>query len=174
MRAWIVVESSFGNTREIAGAVAEGLGRYMTVDVRDVGDAPGTVDDDVDLLVVGGPTHALGMSRPGTRGDAARQAGLPAAADVGVREWLESGPTGIRQVAAFDTRIDKKWVPGSAAHGIAKRLRRLGGTLVAKPESFRVTGTPGPLAGGELDRARRWGEQLAAESVLVGSPPSKR
>ena len=173
MRAWIVVESSFGNTREIAGAVAEGLGRYMTVDVRDVEQAPGTIDDEVDLLVVGGPTHALGMSRPDTRRNAARQAGHPAA-DVGVREWLESGPVGIRQVAAFDTRINKAWVPGSAARGIAKLLRRLGGTLVAKPESFRVVGTAGPLAAGELDRARRWGEQLAAESVLIGSPPSKR
>jgi len=172
MRAWIVVESSFGNTRAIAGAVAEGLGRYMTVDVRDVDEAPGTVDDDVDLVVVGGPTHALGMSRPDTRRDAARQAGHSTAAKVGVREWLESGPTGIRQAAAFATRIDKGWVPGSAARGIAKQLRKIGGTLVAKPESFRVVATAGPLAAGELDRARRWGEQLAAESVLAGSPPS--
>lgn len=173
MRAWIVVESSFGNTRAIAGAVAEGLGRYMTVDVRDVDEAPGTIDDDVDLLVVGGPTQAFGMSRPDTRRAATEQGASPAATRLGIREWLESEPAGIRQVAAFDTRINKAWIPGSAARGIAKRLRALGGTLVARPESFRVTATPGPLAAGELDRARRWGEQLAAESVLVGSPPSK-
>jgi hypothetical protein len=146
----------------------------MTVEVYDVDDTPGTVDDGVDLVVVGGPTHALGMSRPDTRRDAARQAGHSPEPKTGVREWLEAGPTGIRHAAAFDTRIDKPWVPGSAARGIAKRLRKLGATLVAKPESFRVVATSGPLAAGELDRARRWGGQLAAESVLAGSSPSKQ
>jgi hypothetical protein len=33
--------------------------------------------------------------------------------------------------------------------------------VVATPaRSFYVAGTPGPLLPGELDRARRWGEQL--------------
>ncbi len=174
MRALVVVESSFGNTFAIAGAIAEGLGRFMTVDSCDIGDAPGTIEDGVDLVVVGGPTHAFGMSRPGTRQDAARQAGHSTAAKIGVREWLASGPTGIRRVAAFDTRINKRWVPGSAAHGIARRLRKLGATLVADPESFRVVGTPGPLAAGELDRARHWGEQLATTLTVAGGPPAKR
>jgi hypothetical protein len=170
MRALIVVESSFGNTMAVASAVADGLGQYMTVDVRDVAEAPASVEEPVDLVVVGGPTHAFGMSRPKTRLDAARQAGHPAGgARTGVREWLESAPTGIGRAAAFDTRIRNGWVPGSAARGIAKRLRRLGAVLVAAPESFRVVGTPGPLADGELDRARRWGGQLAAEAVLTGS-----
>jgi hypothetical protein len=46
--------------------------------------------------------------------------------------------------------------------GILLQLRRLGATLLAGPQSFYVTGTSGPLAPGELDRARRWGEQLGA------------
>jgi hypothetical protein len=70
--------------------------------------------------------------------------------------------------------INKAWVPGSAAHGIAKRLSKLGATLVADPESFRVVGTPGPLAAGELDRARQWGEQLATTITVPGGPSSKR
>jgi hypothetical protein len=167
MRALVVVESSFGNTHAIARAIADGLGRYMTVDVCDIGDAPTTIEDGIDLVVVGGPTQALGMSRPNTRQDAARQAGHPTAPGIGVREWLASGPTGIRRAAAFDTRIDKSWVPGSAARGIAKRLSKLGATLVADPESFRVVGTRGPLAEGELDRARRWGGQLAATAITL-------
>jgi hypothetical protein len=174
MRALVVVESSFGNTSTIARAVAEGLGRFMTVDVCDIGAAPETIDDGVDLVVVGGPTQAFGMSRPDTRRDAARQAGHSTAPRIGVREWLASAPTGIRRAAAFDTRINKGWVPGSAARGIAKRLSKLGATLVADPESFRVVGTPGPLAAGELDRARHWGEQLAATLAVTGGPPSKR
>jgi hypothetical protein len=174
MRALVVVESSFGNTFMIARAIADGLGRSMTVDICEIGDAPGTIDDDFDLVVVGGPTQALGMSRPGTRQDAARQAGHSTTPKIGVREWLASAPTGIRRAAAFDTRINKGWVPGSAAHAIARRLRRLGATLAADPESFKVVGTPGPLAAGELDRARRWGEQLAAAITPTGRAPTKR
>jgi hypothetical protein len=170
MRALIVVESSFGNTLAIGSAIAQGLGRFMTVDVCDVTDAPAAIEDGIDLVVIGGPTQAFGMSRPGTREDAARQAGHSTAAKIGVREWLDSDPAGIRRAAAFDTKINKGWVPGSAAHAIARRLRKLGATLVADPESFRVVGTPGPLAAGELDRARQWGEQLATAVTVTSGP----
>ena len=50
MRALIVVESSFGNTRAVAGAVAEGLGEVMAVDLRDIADAPATLEPGIDLL----------------------------------------------------------------------------------------------------------------------------
>jgi hypothetical protein len=172
MRALIVVESWFGNTLAVANAVAEGLGEFMTVDVRTVDEAPAQLTEDVDLIVVGGPTHAFGMSRPNTRRDAAQQAGVTAGTERGIREWLTSSPVGVQRAAAFDTRIDKRWVPGSAARGILRRLRKLGATLVTGPQSFRVTGTSGPLAPGELDRARRWGEQLATVIVGADRPPS--
>jgi len=161
MRALIVVESSFGNTRAVADAVAAGLHQVLDVEVVDVADAPSVPESPLDLLVVGGPTHAFGMSRPETRKDAARQAGTGGGEGIGVREWLAGAAPTTGAAAAFDTRIDKKWVPGSAARGIAKGLRALGATLVVPPEGFRVTGTPGPLATGELERARRWGERLA-------------
>ena len=160
MRALIVVESWFGNTRAVAEAIADGLGRFMTVDISEVGDAPARVASDVDLVIVGGPTHALGMSRPNTRREAAQQAGVTTGTERGIREWLASAPSGIQRAAAFDTRIYVRWVPRSAVRGILLQLRRLGATLVAGPQSFRVAGTPGPLAPGELDRARQWGEQL--------------
>jgi hypothetical protein len=48
-----------------------------------------------------------------------------------------------------------------AARGIAKRLRRRGFETIAEPESFLVEESEGPLAAGEVDRARRWGEALA-------------
>ena len=54
---------------------------------------------------------------------------------------------------------------GSAAHGMARRLRRHGYGLVVEPESFFVEGTPGPLEEGELERAKEWGRTLANEVV---------
>jgi hypothetical protein len=174
MRALIVVESWFGNTLAVANAVADGLGELMTVDVRNVDEAPAQLTEDVDLVVVGGPTHAFGMSRPNTRRDAAQQAGVTTGTGRGIREWLTSSPSGIQRAAAFDTRIDRRWVPGSAARGILLRLRKLGATPITGPQSFRVTGTSRPLVSGELDRARRWGEQLATAVVGADRPPSLR
>ena len=72
MRALVVYESMFGNTRLVAEAVAEGLSSGLDVDVVEVAAAP-TSFDDVELVVVGGPTHALGMTRQRTRDDARRQ-----------------------------------------------------------------------------------------------------
>ena len=54
--------------------------------------------------------------------------------------------------------------PGTAD----KLLRRHGFRPVARPETFWVTGTFGPLRDGEVDRARRWGEQLAAAAAGAG------
>jgi hypothetical protein len=174
MRALIVVESWFGNTLAVANAVADGLGEFIPVDVRTVDEAPTQLAEDVDLVVVGGPTHAFGMSRLNTRRDAAQQAGVTMGTERGVREWLASSPIGMQRAAAFDTRIDKRWVPGSAARGILLQLRKVGATLITGPQSFRVSGTSGPLAPGELDRARRWGEQLATAIVGADRPPSVR
>jgi hypothetical protein len=166
MRTLVVYESMFGNTQAIAKAIANGLSPRMRVEVLEVGVAPTTIDDDVALLVVGGPTHAFGMSRPQTRQDAARQAtaGL-VSRRLGLREWLTTvrGPAGVA-AAAFDTRISKPRLPGSAARAAEKRLRRLGFRIVAPAASFYVDGTSGPLLEGEQQRARRWGESIASKT----------
>ena len=103
---------------------------------------------------------------------AARQDGSPPVR--GMREWLGDVARPLAGVlgAAFDTRVHAP-VPGSAARGESKRLRRLGVQLIAPATTFWVGGTPGPVLGGELDRARRWGEQLAHE-VLAAHRPAGR
>jgi hypothetical protein len=176
MDALVVVESVFGNTRRIAEAVAEGLGPRVHARVVDVAEARGLTDG-VDILVVGGPTHAFGMTRLSTRQSAAAQAGNGAvAAEVGLREWLETvGPAAPGQlVAAFDTRVGGPWVVGSAAAGALRRLRRLGYERITRPESFRVSGTKGPLGSGELERARLWGSGLVARVVADAAGRSAR
>jgi hypothetical protein len=162
MHALVVYESMFGNTRAVAEAIAEGIEGQATVELREVGTAP-DIGPDVDLLVVGGPTHAFGLTRASTRASAKDQATEAlVSAGIGVREWLDDLPSTDRavNVAAFDTRVTPARVPGSAAKGIAKRLRAKGFNPVRKPTTFWVRGTPGPLADGELDRARAWGATL--------------
>jgi hypothetical protein len=164
MRALVVYESMFGNTEAVAQAVAGGILESMGVDLVEVGAAPDVVPGDVALVVVGGPTHAFGMSRPATRLDAARQSPAVVSHPRGIREWLKNLPvrTNASQAAAFDTSATSR-VTGSAARAASRRLDRLDYPLVAPPESFRVTGVAGPLADGELDRARAWGKALGAE-----------
>lgn len=174
MRAVVVYESMFGNTHAIAEAVAKGLATGNEVKIVPVGEALRLPLEGVDLVVVGGPTHARGMSRRGTRrgapGMAEKSGGAlvmdPGANGPGVREWLASLGRERARAAAFDTRIKGPAVlAGRASRGIARGLRRHGFHLVAKPESFLVDGKS-KMVDGELERARSWGEHLSVELGL--------
>lgn len=164
MKALIVVESLFGNCRKVAEAVAEGLNHHMSVEIVDPAHAHAPLLELVDLLVVGGPTHALSMTRESTRQDAVRQGAPAAAATTGIREWIERLHTGPHSelVATFDTRVGRtRHLPGSAARSAGRALRRHGYRPAVAPESFYVADVDGPLLDGELDRARAWGQRLA-------------
>lgn len=172
LRAMVIYESMFGNTQRVAQAIGRGLAARVPVDVVEVGHAPPQLDDDVDLVVVGGPTHAFGLSSERTRRSAAQQA--PAgvvSTGLGVREWVAClAPHGDRlAVAAFDTHIDKTWVPGAASRKLDKMMRGMGLFVLEPPTSFYVHDTAGPLVGGEAERAellgRRLGEQLLASRL---------
>lgn len=169
MNALVVYESLYGNTRQIADAIAEALRDTAHVVVVEVGDASASVVDTADMLIVGGPTHVHGLtstlSRRGAQRDAAKQ-GLPEPDIAGppLREWFDriQPLQQARPAAAFDTRIGKpKLLTGSAASAIARRLRRHGYHVVAE-ESFIVDDTAGPLQEGELERARAWGRALSS------------
>ena len=105
MKALVVYESMFGNTEAVARAVAEGLsgaGQPVEVDLREVAQAPSPVTGPVDLIVVGGPTHAFSLSRPSTRADAVKQGAPTRATEQGLREWLSrlaQGPHAERVTA---------------------------------------------------------------------------
>ena len=132
MRATVVHESPFGGTEAMARAIAVGLSEHPDVETVEGGTSPSTIRDDLDLVVVGGPTHAFGPSRPGARRSAAAQIRRPlVSAGTGLPEWSAAPqirPATRRGCAAatFDTRVGKSWVPGSAAHAVEGRLRGRG------------------------------------------------
>lgn len=171
MRAIVVYESIYGNTRAVAGAIAAGLSEHADVVVRRVAEADDKALDGVHLLVVGGPTHMHGLPTSLSRRMAVKaaeedgHAGVePHASDEpGIRAWLSALEGAKLRAAAFDTRIDRSpALTGSAARGISGRLHHRGFTLAAEPESFFVEDSEGPLDEGELERARAWGASLAA------------
>jgi flavodoxin len=166
MKTLVVYESMFGNTGAIARAIASGLEGHCDVEVHDVQDVPAEAVRTADLIVAGGPTHAFSMSRPSTRADAVKQGAPQRDAATGLREWLAelSSSPHTALVATFDTRVDKvRLLPGCAAKSALKTVHRLGYRTAAKPHSFYVSDTHGPLLPGEADRARAWGETLGAE-----------
>jgi flavodoxin len=170
MTALVLVESSFGNTRAIAEAIRDGLAEHTQTELLDITRAPSELRETVDLLVLGGPTHAFGMSRPQTREDAARQGAHPSDTRVGIREWIAGlAPDGHRPpVVTFDTRTKHRWIPGSAASQAAAALAQHGFPSAGARQSFRVDDVAGPLMPGEIERAKTWGDQLGATLETQG------
>jgi len=146
MKALIVYDSVYGNTEKIARAIAEAITPSGEVKVLRAGEANPSELASIDLLIVGSPTHG---GRP----------------TLAIQDLLNKVPKlslqGIN-VAAFDTRIPTKLVRvfGYAAGRIAGNLKRKGGTLIASPVGFFVTGSKGPLKEGELERAAGWAKGI--------------
>jgi hypothetical protein len=151
MRALLVYESMFGNTRAIALAIAEGIRSLI----------------DVDTL-----SRVLALVRP-------RAGARLVSRGPGIREWLDAvlpERTGIL-ATAFDTRIKGPEIfTGSAAKGAARRLKALRFRVVA-PTSFFVGGSADEpferISDAELERARAWGRTLG-EAVAAGQLVASR
>ena len=158
MQAVVVYDTQFGNTEQVARAVAQGLADQGSVDLLAASEAMGRPATPPDLLLIGGPTQRHGMSPA-----------LKAYVEALPRDGLQN-----TRVATFDTRYRMApLLSGSAAKDAAGRLRRVGCRLVAAPESFfieRDRPADGDkrshgaerLESGELERATAWGRRLAS------------
>ncbi|HET7078595.1 MAG TPA: flavodoxin family protein [Chloroflexia bacterium] len=152
MNTLVIYDSKFGNTEQIAQAIAEVLQAHGLVRLVPVAEAETVTLDGVDLLAAGGPTQAHGISPALT----AWLANLP-------RDAAQGLPT-----VTFDTRFRKPaWLTGSAAHSLAKRLEQHDCHMLVPPESFFVAGSEGPLEDGERDRAIAWAHDIAARMPVA-------
>lgn len=161
MKTLVIYDSQFGNTEQIAKAVAKAIAGELDsaddVALLRIGDVRPEHLENLDLLVVGSPTQAF--SATGT---------VKKMLDGLLRQQLE----GVK-VAAFDTRMSVEDVNsriftpmakmfGYAAKPIADRLVKKGGMLAVPPEGFFVIGEQGPLKEGELERAADWARSILA------------
>jgi hypothetical protein len=176
MKVVVIYQSTFGNTHVIAEAIAVALHEGNEVIVVPVSRAERNLLASASLILVGGLAHVHGMSRLSTREGAVRMAGrlgnqvtLDADAQgTGLREWFASVCELRRTAAAFDTRLEGLVAfARQASHAISRQLRSHGFVVIARPQSFLVTGS-NQLRPGEEDRARRWGEQLGGK--LAAAP----
>jgi len=163
MKTMVLYDSQFGNTAQIARAIADGLdsvpGDDEPVGLRRISEANPDQLGGLDLLIVGSPTQKFRPTMPTTNF---------------LKSIPKNGLKGVK-VAAFDTRITEEEIQehgflakmvnifGYAADPISDRLGKKGGAAVMPPEGFTVTGTEGPLAEGELERAAAWARQILAK-----------
>jgi hypothetical protein len=162
MKAVVVYESHWGNTAEVARAIAAGLGPDTPVLTTD--EAVGPVVDEADLIVAGAPVMAFGLPSEKTLGslaESARKAPRPPdLSHPSLRSWIAALPKGHGQGAAFETGV--KWSPAGATGAIERGLEAAGHQRLAKGRRFVVKGSYGPLRDGQSEAAERWGAELAA------------
>ena len=149
MNSLVVYESKFGNTQRVAELIGKALGSHGNAPVVDIESPDALKLEKVDLLVIGGPTQAHGMS-PALR--------------VYLDGLISRAPAGMR-AAIFDTRLKGPgFLWGSAAKAIADQLRKAAFVVVAPPESFLVEGMKEPrMVDGEEQRAQAWAVEIGAQ-----------
>jgi flavodoxin len=145
MKALVVYDSTWGNTEKIAQAIAAGLaGGTLALPLKTAG---AEELDKSDLLVIGSPVNN----------------GRPSQSMQTYLKSVKRETAAKLKVAAFDTRLKSRLatILGNAASRITEQFKELGSKVIAEPEGFIVKGQKGPLADGEINRATRWGKDLA-------------
>jgi flavodoxin len=150
MKAIVIYDSKFGNSKIVATTVAKEIGaRLIHVADANADDIAGA-----ELVVVGSPTHGGMFTKA-------------------VQDFLNSLPKDVfagKRVAAFDTRMQPEdqskpleiimKITGFAAPKIEKQLVLKGGRLAGASKGFIVADKEGPLLETELDLARQWAKSL--------------
>ena len=152
-KALVVYYSMYGNTEKVAMALAVGL-ESGGVDVSVVKVDAVKFDElgGVDLLCVGSPVHGWNASKP-------------------VKEFLErlktvEGLTG-KKAFAFDTKMSRSRLAGSAGGKIEGKLKSMGLTIAKPSESAFVKSDKGPLEEMAEESFKHIGAELA--QMLVKS-----
>jgi flavodoxin len=147
MKALVVYHSLYGNTKQVAEAIAEvfqeaDAARAISADGLTVKELEG-----MDVVVMGTPTHKMNLP------EAVRP----------VLEGLPKRALGGMLIAAFDTSYEMSAFLArfTAAKRIDRKLRKLGGKRLTRPETFHVhRHHEGPLYDGEIERAQRWADSI--------------
>lgn len=141
MKALLIYDSNFGNTKSIADEIARHLGDDVkSVSVKNFK----RLDlDQVGLIILGSPI--VGWK--------------PTEATTALIKSLEGVNLEGIKFTTFDTRV-KFFIHGDAKDEMARALLNRGAVLVVEPEAFYVRGKEGPLFKDELDKAADWAKLI--------------
>jgi flavodoxin len=142
VKALVVYDSAYGNTRQVAEAIVASL-EPLQAEALSVTDFKAPALAEGDLLVVGSPINGW----------------RPTPKITEMLTTLGGGRLNGVKAAAFDTRV-RFFLHGDAAKKMTKALRTGGAEIISKPMAFYVQGSEGPLRSGELDKAAAWAADL--------------
>jgi len=141
MKALVLYDSSFGNTKHLAEVIAAELGKEAeTVFIENADPAELSR---AELLIIGSPIQGF---RPTEKMNK-------------FLTHLKPGQLNGVKATTFDTRV-KVWIHGNAADPMAHQLKRAGAEIICKQEYFYVEGKEGPIFPGEVERAITWANQI--------------
>ncbi len=137
MKALVIYDSNFGNTKRIAESIAGKLG--IDTKVLQVSDFSKKELEGTKLLVVGSPVNAW----------------RPTKKVLKFLTSLRKGQLKGLKAASFDTKM-KSFLSGDASRKISRKLKKAGAEIVAEPQAFIVEGSKEPLSDGEIEKAAKW------------------
>ncbi|MFB0561348.1 MAG: flavodoxin family protein [Candidatus Lokiarchaeia archaeon] len=145
-KAIVIYDTIYGNTEKVAKALASGMSEQgVQVDSISVQKVDINRLKEYDLLAIGGPTHAFGISKP--------MKGF-------LKKLKNVEEVKGKKAFAFDTRIKFRFA-GSAAKKIEKELKKLRMNIVRSSSSAIVLGGEGPLEEGTEDKFRQIAGEIA-------------
>lgn len=155
MNILIVYDSLYGNTLSIAEIIRTELSRSFSVTFINIEDFSSSVLSAHDLMLIGAPTHGFRAKQE----------------TIDLLEGLSNEDIRNYHVASFDTRIELstiknpvwRWMVnkgGYASSYINTQLKKKGAKVIMKPMGFLVNDKEGPLASGEIDKAKHWANEL--------------
>jgi flavodoxin I len=111
-----------------------------------VSDANASFINEIDLLIIGSPTHG----------------GKPTKSIQDFVDKISRLDIKDKNIAIFDTRISNKLVGifGYAGGKISSSLASKGCNIKGAPEGFFVKSSKGPLKEGEIERAVNWARTI--------------
>ena len=133
------------NTEKIAKTISEILiEKGFDVDCKYVKEVEATSVKSYDGILAGGPTQWHKATRP----------------IMQFLDGLDKHEFSGKLAAAFDTQIQAP-LSGNAANGIEKKLKKLGFKIIMPPLVTYVEGKEIHLKDGELEKAKKYAEDLA-------------
>jgi len=147
IKALVIYESKYGNTKLAAESIAEGMKQIPGTEpiITELDDVEPSQIDEFDIILVGSPNH-LGRATRSIRK---------------FIDKLENINLKGKQTAVFDTYMKSDFE--KAVEKMEKQIREKAPSLklVAPGLSIRVDGMKGPITDGELPNCKEFGNRIA-------------
>jgi len=149
VRAIVVYDTKYGNTKLVAEKIMEGIGEVEGIEtaISDVKEADPKKAADYDAIVIGSPTH---FGRPVR----------------GINKFIDKlGKLDLKAklVAVFDTYLGEDFEKSvkKMEKRISEKVPRL--KLLTSGLSIRVDGMKGPVTDGEFPKCKDFGKKIATQ-----------